>query len=160
MVVNESHTFRGTWLMYVILMLELPTLILMIVLWQTGHLGDEGPIAVAVVGSMMVLAFLLIMNIKLHLRLDRYGLAFRNPPFINGWKKFSADEILEAKVKKTDGMIEYGGVGVRFSRKTRAYIFFADHVLEVQLAKRKLVFSIHKPSEIQEIINNWKLEQE
>jgi hypothetical protein len=156
MVVNETHTFRGTWLMYAILLLELPTLILMVVLWQTGHLGDDGPIAVAVVGSIMILLFLLILNIKLQVRLDRYGLAFRNPPFINGWKKFSVEEILEAKVKKTDGMFEYGGIGLRMGRKFRAYIFLADYLLEIKTAKRKYAFSLKDPVLAEELLAEWK----
>lgn len=59
------------------------------------------------------------------------------------------------KVKKMDGLLEYGGVGVRFSKNTRAYIFFSDYVVEVQLPKRKLVFSTHKPREIEEMIEVW-----
>lgn len=158
MVVNETHTFRGTWLMYAILMLEMPTLILMLVLWQTGHLGEDGPIAVAVIAVIMTAGFMLIMNIKLELRLDRYGLAFRNPPFLNSWKKFSADQILEAKIKKTNGMFEYGGIGLRIGRKFRAYIFMADYILEIQTSKRKYAFSLKDPVLTEELLSEWKVQ--
>ncbi len=158
MVVNETHTFRGTWLMYALLMLELPTLILMVVLWQTDHLGDEGPIAVAVVAGVMTATFMLIINIKLELRVDNRGLAYRFSPFSFKWKKIPADQIQSIKVKKTDGLFEYGGIGYRISRKQRAYIFMADHVIELELENKKLVFSTSKPEMVKSIISEWKEE--
>ncbi|WP_373523766.1 hypothetical protein [Aquiflexum sp.] len=141
--------------MYGIILLELPTLVLLFVLWQTGKLGDDGPIVIGFVAGIMVLMFWLLMNIRLELRLTTDGLSYRNPPFLNRWIKISPEEMESIEVKKMNGLLEYGGVGVRFSRKTRAYIFFADHVIEVKMAKKKLVFSTHKPIEIQKIIDSW-----
>lgn len=156
MVVNEIQGFRGSILMYGMLLLELPTLILMFVLWQTGKLGDDGPYVFGFVVCIMLLTFWLLMSIRLELRLTTEGISYRNPPFLNRWVKISPEEMESIEVKKMDGLLEYGGVGVRFSRKTRAYIFFADHVVEIQLPKRKLVFSTHKPGEIREMISFWK----
>ena len=156
MVVNEVQGFRGTILIYGIILLELPTLILLGILWQTGKLGEDGPFIMGFVFSLMVIVFTLLMNIRLELRLTTDGLSYRNPPFLNRWTKISPKEMKSIKVKKMDGLLEYGGVGVRFSRKTKAYIFFADHVVEVQLAKKKLVFSTHKPREVDEMISYWK----
>jgi hypothetical protein len=156
MVVNEEHGFRGSILMYGIILLELPILILLFVLWQTGKLGDEGPIVMGVVFGIMFLVFSLLMNIRLELRLTTDGLSYRNPPFLNRWIKINPEEMKSIKVKKMDGLLEYGGVGVRFSRKIKAYIFFADDVVEVQLAKKKLVFSTKKPREVEVVISLWK----
>lgn len=156
MVVNEVQSFRGSFLMFGILLLELPTLILLVVLWQTGKLGDDGPFVMGLVAGMMALIFWLLMTIRLELRLTNDGLSYRNPPFLNRWTKVKPEEMQTIQVKKMSGILEYGGVGVRFSKKTRAYIFFADYVLEVQLPKRKLVFSTHKPREMEEMILLWK----
>ncbi|SMD43263.1 hypothetical protein SAMN00777080_1848 [Aquiflexum balticum DSM 16537] len=156
MVVNEVQSFRGSVLMFGILLLELPTLILVGVLWQTGKLGDDGPFVMGLVVGMMILIFWLLMAIRLELRLTTDGLSYRNPPFLNRWTKINKEEMETIQVKKMSGILEYGGVGVRFSKKTRAYIFFADYVVEVQLPKRKLVFSTHKPREMEEMILLWK----
>jgi hypothetical protein len=156
MIVNETQDFRGTFLMYAIILLEFPTLILLAVLWQTGKLGDEGPIIMGVVFGIMFLVFTLLMNIKLEVRMTPDGFSYRNPPFINKWKKISPEEMESIKVKKMDGLLEYGGVGLRFAKKTKAFIFFADHVLEVQLPNKKLVFSTKKPKEMEEVISSWK----
>lgn len=156
MIVNEVQDFRGTFLMYAMILLEMPTLILLAVLWQTGKLGDDGPIIMGVVFGIMFLVFTLIMSIRLELRSAPDGLSYRNPPFRNRWTKITPKEVNSIEVKKMDGILEYGGVGFRFSRKTKAYIFFADHVIEVQMAKKKLVFSTKKPKEIEEVISSWK----
>jgi hypothetical protein len=156
MVVNESLDLRGTFVMWAMVLLEVPTLILLTVLYFTDHLGEDGWKIILIVGGLMIAAFTLLMNLRLMLRIDPYGLAFQNPPFLNRWKKISIPEITFIEVKKSDGLMEYGGVGVRFSRKTIAYLFYTDYILIVQTAKRKYVFSTRKPQEIGEIIQSWK----
>lgn len=158
MVVNESLNLRGTFVMWAILLLEIPTLVLLTVLYFTGQLGEDGLLAVLIVGGIMTGAFTLVMNLKLKLKVDRFGLAFQNPPFLNRWKKISIPEIQSIEVKRSDGMLEYGGVGVRFTRKTTAYLFYTDHILIVQTAKKKYVFSTRKPKELETIIESWKAE--
>lgn len=158
MVVNESQHFRGSFLMYGMIMLEMPTLILIFVLWQTGNLGADGPKTMAIVSGIMVLTFTLLMSIRLDLRMDEKSLTYRFPPFGNKWKKIKKEEVKSINVKKLDGIFEYGGIGWRLSRKQTAYVFPADHVIEVQLERRKLVFSTKKPKELEEMISNWKEE--
>jgi hypothetical protein len=70
MVVQERQNFRGTFLMYGIILLELPTLTLISVLYFTGKLGAEGWIPMLVVGTLIPLTFLLIMSISLETRMD------------------------------------------------------------------------------------------
>ncbi|ERM80568.1 hypothetical protein P872_13150 [Rhodonellum psychrophilum GCM71 = DSM 17998] len=156
MVVNDSQSFRGSFLMYGMIMLETPTLILIIVLWQTGNLGKDGPMTVGIVAGLMLLTFILLMSIKLDLRMDEKSLAFRFPPFGNKWKKIMKEDVQSINVKQLDGIFEYGGIGWRLSRKQTAYVFPADHVIEVQLNRKKLVFSTKKPKEVEEMIANWK----
>lgn len=155
MVVNVIHSFKGSWLMYAILLIELPTIIIFLFLWEKGHLGDEGIWVILLVVGLIIGTLALIINVKLILRVDRYGVSFKNPPFLNRWKKFSPDQIKAIKVKETDGITEYGGLGLRFGRKERAYIFMADHVLELETGQKKYVFSTEKPQEIQEILESW-----
>lgn len=160
MVVNETQHFRGSFLMYGMIMLEMPTLILIFVLWQTGNLGDDGPKTMAIVAGIMMLTFTLLMSIRLDLRMDEKSFTYRFPPFGNKWKKIKKEEIQSINTKKMDGMFEYGGIGWRFSRKQTAYVFPADHVIEVQLEKRKLVFSTKKEKEVAEMIAHWKEEND
>ncbi|MCH6201071.1 hypothetical protein MMU07_15905 [Aquiflexum sp. LQ15W] len=155
MVVNETQSFRGSIIMFGMIMLEIPTLVLLIVLWQKGKLGEDGLPAVLFVGAIIVVTFLFLMSIKLELRMDDKSISFRNPPLKNKWQKIPFNEIDSIQVKKMDGLLEYGGIGVRYSRSVKAYIFFSDHVVEVKLPKKKLVFSTRKHHEIKEMVAVW-----
>jgi hypothetical protein len=159
MVVNESLDLRGSFVMWGMLLLELPTVILLTVLYYTGQMGDEGWVVLLLVIGLMTGTLLLLMNIRLKLRIDSNGLAFQNPPFLNKWKKINPEEIESLHVKKSYGMMEYGGVGVRFSRKTNAYLFLTDHILIVQTRQKKYVFSTKRPKEIEDITSTWNLKE-
>lgn len=155
MVVNEQQSFRGTFLMYGIILLELPTLVLISTLYFTGKLGEDGWIALLIVGTLMPLAFILLMNIKLETRIDDSSFRYKSGPFQRSWKTLKKEDIKTISVHKKDGFMDYGGIGVRFSGKTKAYIFLADHVIEIEIGDRKLVFSTHKPREFEEMIESW-----
>jgi hypothetical protein len=155
MVVTESQNFRGSWVIWVVLLLELPTLALVSVFYFTGKLGENSWIHLLIVAGIMGAVITLLLQIRLDIRMDEDTLSFKNPPFMNTWKKLKKEDILRIQVKKSDGMIEYGGLGVRFLGKTRAYIFFSDHVLIAETTGRKYVFSTHKQNDLQKIIDHW-----
>lgn len=155
MVVNEQQSFRGTFLMYGIILLELPTLVLISTLYFTGKLGDDGWIALLTVGTLIPLVFFLLMNITLETRIDDSSFKYKSGPFQRSWKTLKKDEITSIAIHKKDGFLDYGGIGMRISGKTRAYIFFADHVIEIETKDKKLVFSTTKPREFEEMIETW-----
>lgn len=156
MVAQEQQSFRGTIVMFGIILLELPTLTLISVLYFTGKLGTDGWIPMLVVCTLIPLTFLLLMSITLETRLDTHAFSYRNLPFQRSWKKLPLEQLSSISVHKKDGILDYGGVGLRFSRKTKAYIFFADHVIEVEQGGKKLVFSTSKPKDFDTVINTWK----
>ena len=156
MVAQEQQSFRGTIVMYGIILLELPTLTLISVLYFTGKLGEDGWIPMLLVGTLIPLTFLLLMSITLETRLDTHAFSFRSLPFQRNWKKLPLEQISSISIHKKDGILDYGGVGMRFSRKTKAYIFFADHVIEVEQGGKKLVFSTAKPKDFDAVITTWQ----
>jgi hypothetical protein len=108
-----------------------------------------------IVGTLLPLTFLLLMNISLDIRMGDSSFSYKSGPFQPNWKKLKREEIMSISIHKKDGFLDYGGIGLRFSGKTRAYIFLADHVIELETGKRKLVFSTQKPREFKEMINKW-----
>lgn len=156
MVAQEQQSFRGTIVMYGIILLELPTLTLISVLYFTRKLGEDGWIPMLVVCTLIPLTFLLLMSITLETRLDTHAFSFRSLPFQRSWKKLPLEQISSISIHKKDGILDYGGVGMRFSRKTKAYIFFADHVIEVEQGGKKLVFSTAKPKDFDAVITTWQ----
>lgn len=73
----ESQTYRSTWVFYLILLVELPTLILLTVLFFTSEEKQETGIALVFVFGVMSLVLALILNIKLETRIDHQGIHFR-----------------------------------------------------------------------------------
>lgn len=141
-------------------MLELPTLILLTTLYFTGNLGDEGWKVLLVVFGIMAAIFSFVLSISVELRADETGIAYRNPPFFHTWKKIPSSDIRSAMVIKSGGLLDHGGVGVRFGKKSTAYIFFSDHLLEIsrKSTDKKLIFSTHRHRELQQLIDAWKEE--
>lgn len=156
MVAQEQQSFRGTLIMYGIILLELPTLSLISVLYFTGKLGEEGWIPMLVVCTLIPLTFLLLMSITLETRLDTRVFSYRILPFQRNWKKLPLAQISSISIHKKDGVLDNGGVGLRFLGKTKAFIFFADHVIEVAHGGKKLVFSTEKPKDFDLVINTWQ----
>ncbi|MGY6743210.1 MAG: hypothetical protein ACXIUQ_10775 [Cecembia sp.] len=160
MVVNEKQYFRNTPLIWAILLIELPTLGLITTLYFTGHLGEEGWIVVLVILAIMSLTFFLLWNLRLELRINGNGVTFRNPPFYNKWTTINKYEMVNFELKKSDGLLEFGGIGIRFSRKTRAFIYSTDYVLIAEVKGKKYAFSTSKHREIEYIISTWHQEHE
>jgi hypothetical protein len=158
MVAAEKQSFRGTLLMYGVILLEIPTLVLIIVLYLTGKLGQDGWIALLIVGTLIPLTFFFLMNVTLETRMDKSSFAYRSGPFQSSWIKLTREEVSSISVQKKDGFLDYGGIGIRFAGKTKAYIFFSDHVIELETLKGKLVFSTNKPREFEAMIEEWKTE--
>lgn len=159
MVFNEQQSLRDSFIVWVILMVELPTLILLLVFWWTGKFGEDGFLPVAV--FLLILGFVtwFIVSLSLEVHLDRGGLKFRSFPFVRQWKLIQSENIQNPKVRKLDGMLEFGGVGPRVSRKSKAYIFSSDWVLEFEADGKRYAFSTRKPHEMQAVIDLWTVEK-
>ena len=64
-IYKETQTYRGTWVMYFILLIELPTLVLLLVFFIQAEDKTEMGIALSVVGGTLTLILLFIFNLKL-----------------------------------------------------------------------------------------------
>lgn len=118
-VFNESQTYRGTWLIYLILLIELPTVILLTVLFFTSEEKQEMGVALVFVFGIMSLILVLILNIKLETRIDHQGIHFRYLPFIRKWRLLSKISILSAEVITFNPLLDFGGWGIKRNRTTK-----------------------------------------
>jgi len=157
MVAKDKVSFRGTILVYVVPILELPILALLTVLWLTGQLGDDGHYVVLLVLVSVIFTTWLVFNLHLELRLDHYHLSYRFPPFINRTRKYKREDIVYIEVKKDGGFIDEQKDKWRaLWTKDKTFRFLTDHVLIVHTKDRKLVFSINNPDNFLPIIDEWK----
>ncbi len=156
-IFKEEQTYRGTWVMYLILMLEIPTLILVSVGVLTGESDDktEGMIALIVVFSIMTLVMGLIFNIRLETRIDEKGIHYKYFPFVK-WRLIEKHKIREARVVSFSPLTDHGGWGIKGNKTTKAYTVIGDTGLSIDLGeKKKILIGTQKPKELSEFIENW-----
>ena len=156
-IFKEEQTYRGTWVMYLILMLELPTLILVSVVMFTSDTADkqEGMIVLTAVFSVMALVMGLIFNIKLETRVDEKGIHYKYFPFVK-WRLIENHEIREAGVISFSPLTDHGGWGIKGNKTRKAYTVIGDSGLSIDLGeKKKILIGTQKPKELSEFIENW-----
>lgn len=158
-VFNEEQTYRGTWVMYLILLLELPTLILLLVLFFQAEEKSEMGTALIVVVSSLFLIFLLIFNLKLETRIDDYGLSYRYFPFIRNWRKIEKSQILSIGVINYSPITDYGGWGLKGNKTAKAYSILGDEGVLIDIGeKKKIMIGTSKAKELRTYLENWKEE--
>ncbi|MBT0811821.1 hypothetical protein KIH41_11085 [Litoribacter ruber] len=153
MVAKDKVSFRGTFLVYVVPILEFPVLALMTVLYFTGQLGEDGHYALLLVFASVIFATWLVFNLRLELRLDQYHLSYRFPPFINRTRKFKREDIVSLQIKRDGGLLDEQKDKWRaLWTKDKTFRFLTDHILVVHLPEQKLVFSINEVEAFQKMI--------
>lgn len=158
-IFKEQQTYRGTWVMYLILMLELPAIILVsvVVLNDSGNLSEK-IIAITVMASVMILAFSLIMSLQLKTRIDEKGVHFRYFPFTK-WRTYPKDQIRSIEVVKFNPLMDHGGWGIKGNRSTKAYTVIGDQGIELDLGEsKKVLIGTQKEKEMAYFLENWREE--
>jgi hypothetical protein len=156
-IFKEEQSYVGTWVMYLILMLEIPALILVSVVVLAGESSDktEGVTAIISVFSIMALAMVLIFNIKLETRIDEKGIQYKYFPFIK-WRLIEKRKIREAKVVSFSPLTDHGGWGIKGNKTTKAYTVIGDTGLSIDVGeKKKILIGTQKPKELGDFIENW-----
>lgn len=155
-IFKEEQTYRGTWVMYLILMLEVPTLVLVsVVAFTSESEKQEGMIALIAVFCIMALVMGLIFNIKLETRIDEQGIHYKYFPFIK-WRLIDKSQILHASVQPFSPLSDHGGWGIKGNKTTKAFTVMGDTGLVLDLGeKKKILIGTQKPKELSEFIENW-----
>lgn len=156
-VFNESQTYRGTWVAYFLLLVELPTLLLLLFFFFTAEDKSEMGIALSVMIVVMGGIFLFIFNLKLETRIDDAGVSFRFFPFINAWRKYTPEQIQSIQVINYSPITDYGGWGLKGNKTTKAYSILGDEGLLLDVrGKKKIMIGTMKAKELKEFIENWR----
>jgi hypothetical protein len=155
-VFNESQSYRGTWLMYLILMLELPTLILLTVLFFTSEEKQEMGIALVFVFGIMTLAMTLIFNIKLETRIDNHGVHFRYLPFIRKWRLIKKESIRSLEVITFNPILDYAGWGMKGNKTTKLYNITGDAGILIDSGEsKKTLLGTLKAQDLKTFLEDW-----
>lgn len=158
-IFKESQTYIGTWVMYVIILTELPILIFLTALYATSYDKQEMEIALGVVLGTMIIVFILILNLKLETRIDDKSISFRYTPFIRKWRQFQKEAVKSCEVIKYSPLPDYGGWGFKGNNTTKAYSVLGDTGILLDVGqKKKILIGTMKSKELTDFIENWREE--
>ncbi len=156
-VFNESQSYRGTWVIYLILLVELPTLILMLILFFSSEEKKEIGFALIFVVSILGLVLSLIFNIKLETRIDGTGIHFRYFPFIRNWRLIPKNSIISTKVSSFNPLLDFGGWGMKANKTTKLFNITGDQGLLIDSGKsKKVLLGTLKSKELKIFLEDWR----
>ena len=157
-IFKEEQTYRGTWLMYLILIIELPLLIVVATIVLTSESQDAIWI-IPVIFLTMGTIFLFLMSIKLETRIDPYSIKYRYFPYIPKWKVISKEEVKSIEVISYSPITDYGGWGIKGNRTTKAYSVLGDQGLLIDVGqKKKIMIGTQKALELSSFLEKWREE--
>lgn len=158
-VFNESQTYRGTWVAYLILLIELPTFLLLLTLFFNAE--DKSEIGIALALTVVILGgvLLLIFNIQLETRIDDRGVSFRFFPFVRSWKNFQPGQIKSIEVINYSPISDFGGWGMKGNSVTKAYSVLGDEGLLIDIGeKKKIMIGTANSKELKTFVEYWREE--
>lgn len=155
-IFKEEQTYKGTWVMYLILMLEIPTLVLVSVLVLTAETNKQEAIfGLGAVILIMMIAMVFVFNLKLETRIDDNGIHYRYFPLIK-WRNITKNQIRSAAVISFNPLSDHGGWGIKGNSTTKAYTVIGERGLLLDInEKKKIVIGTQKSHELSEFIENW-----
>lgn len=155
-IFKESQSYLGTWLMYVMILTEVPVLILLIVLYANSEDKQEMAVALGVVLGTMALVIILILNLKLETRIDREGVSFKYSPFIRKWRTYPREIIKSYEVINYSPLTDYGGWGIKGNKTTKVYSVLGDEGILLDVGeKKRILIGTMKSKELDSFMNIW-----
>ena len=156
-VYKEVQSYRGTWVLYLIILVELPTIILLLTFYLKAEDKAEMGVALTVIAGTMALIFLFIFNLRLETRIDQNGISFKYFPFIRSWRKYPEESIKTVTVINYSPVMDYGGWGIKGNKTTKAYSILGDQGLLFDVGeKKKIMIGTMRAKELEQYLSSWK----
>jgi hypothetical protein len=161
LIFKEEQSYKGTWLMYLILMLEVPMIILVsMVIWNSEKDQMTSVVGIGTFILILTLTFFLIMSIRLETRIDEEGVKFKFFPFINKWRIYRKNEIERIEVITYSPLTDFGGWGLKGNKTTKAYSILGDQGILLDVGeKKKIMIGTQKGSELKSYLADWLKEE-
>jgi hypothetical protein len=168
-VFKESQRFNQTWLWAILLFVSgMMIFIALQGIYRQLMLGEAyGNNPVSDIGLIMISLFFLLFGIgipflfnyiRLETEINKQGIIIVFRPFFFKPKQIQWDEIKEAKVRKYRPLLEYGGWGIRFGLKGKAYNTRGNMGLQLHFVNgKRLLIGTQKPLELEAFLR--KLEE-
>lgn len=147
----EEQRFRQWWLFFI--MIALLSGILLAFLFSGNDAEAKFSMFFAILLTGLI--FWLINTLKLHTRIDNYGIITRFSPFGFSKRRFSWSEIDQCYLRKYSPR-EYGGRGLRTMKKKKAYTIGGNQGIQIITKdQRKFLIGTQKPLDAKTVINYY-----
>jgi hypothetical protein len=156
-VYKETQSYRGTWIIYLIILIELPTIILLLTFYLQAEDKAEMGVTLTIVAGTMALIFLFIFNLRLETRIDQNGISFKYFPFIRSWRKYPKESIKTITVINYSPITDFGGWGLKGNKTTKAYSITGNQGLLFDVGEnKKIMIGTMKAKGLEEYLSTWK----
>lgn len=147
---EEKQTFKWSQPLFwgITLMTLLPLLIF--------YKKEDGLLALAIVGVVLLLTGLLFFSMKQTIRIDEEGVHFKQRPLINNFKSYPWSTIQNWELLKISPIKDFGGWGIRYTGSKTGYIMEGDFGLELIIGKKKkIVLSVKNRAEVERMMKKY-----
>lgn len=159
-IFEETQHFSQLWLWIVIIGVSF--IMLFQVPFDLIHNSGDNPMTmVNILIILFRIAFVVGINAlfylaRLNTKIDDDGVHITFRPFFGKAKTFNWSEIEKAYVRKYNSFLEYGGWGIRYSWKGRAYNTSGNKGLQLIMGSgKKILIGTHKPEELDAFLKKY-----
>jgi len=153
----EVQRYRQWWLLVLLAGIFLPSAwaviqqVILGVPWGNNPASDGWVLLIAGVSGLGLPLFILSLNLRTEVRPD--GVYVRFWPLHLGWVHIPSDQIAECTAQTYRPLRDYGGWGIRWGPKGKAYNVSGNRgVLLVYGKGRRLLIGSQRPEELQQAI--------
>lgn len=104
--------------------------------------------------GILALVYILLFKMELKTRIDQDSLSFSYFPFIKE-RKYRFEEIDSMELIEYNGLLEYGGWGIKWNLDSWSYTTGGKHGILVKTKKKKFLLGTQKPEEAQKAIDQF-----
>ncbi|GAB3725152.1 hypothetical protein GCM10027594_06420 [Hymenobacter agri] len=154
MLFQERQVFIRRWWP----LLLVPVVVVAALLWLLPAKPFHADWSAGVAGIAVALGVGLLLTLRLETRLDAAGAHYRLFPLQWRWQVRPWPEIAQANVRTYDPLGEYGGWGLKGTRRNRAYSISGDQGLQLVLRDgTRLLLGTQRPAEITQALTQLKV---
>ena len=155
---QETQHFRQSWLWVLVLFISLLSLyglvqqLLLGIPFGTNPAPDAVVVIIAVIFGLMLPAFLYQTNLTTEVHSDGFYIRFF--PFHLSFHRIAAEDIKGFEALTYHPLRDYGGWGIRYGRKGKAYNVSGNRGVQLVLADGKqLLIGSQRPDELAEALS-------
>lgn len=147
-VFTETQRFKSLWIWTILIG------VIGITSWALFFTDPSKPTegwSMAIPLGILLFVFVLFINLKLKIRIDPVSLSYSYYPIIKE-RKYRFENIESLELIEYNGLLEYGGWGIKWNLDSWSYTTGGKHGIMVKTNGKKFLLGTHEPQEAQKAI--------